>query len=97
MNDNNKSLKTHGHEFLQDVNYDFDQKTLAGFGILMVAIILSVVCVIYGLSHEIASHSIISTIIIGLYSLSGSLLGLTMLTKEKKEECPEMEAKPHNE
>ena len=78
-----KSLSTHYHEFLQDSNHDFDQKSLQGLVIGMIAIILSIICVIYGLGHEIKSSSLITTILMGLYGLCGSLLGLTAFSKQR--------------
>jgi len=75
--------KTKYVEFFQDINLDYDQKTLAGFVVGFVAIVLSIVCVIYGLAHQVQSTSLIGTIIVGLFGLCASLLSITLLTKER--------------
>jgi hypothetical protein len=70
--------------FFHDINGDKCQKTLAGFIVLFVAISLSVITVIYALIHRVEASSLITTIILGLYGVGGSLLSLTTFTKQRE-------------
>ncbi len=62
------------HQFLQDVNFDFDQKTLIAFITFVYILIVSTIVIIYGLAHDIKSASLISALILGLLGLIGTLL-----------------------
>lgn len=62
---------------LTDKTGDKSSKRLVGITTIFTAIILSVIIVIYGLSHEVPNPTLINSVLTGLYTSGSIALGLS--------------------
>jgi hypothetical protein len=69
--------------YMHDVNGDKSERILAAFVVVGFILIMSAIIIIYGLSHTIESSSLISTIILGLITLVGTLLAAGAFQKPR--------------
>ena len=77
----NKARCPTKYGYMHDVNGDKSERILAAFIVGAVALALSSIIIIYGLSHDIKSSSLISTVILGLIGLIGTLLSVGVVQK----------------